>query len=73
MSDPLLRLIGVTVEDRVEYLIYGFMRAPTGVSPVRAKGDDLKGKGLYTSDEVKDKLWAHTVVETITKTETTEK
>jgi hypothetical protein len=69
MTAPLaLRFLGVTLEDCGEYLLYGFMRAPAGASRIGSKGEDLNGKGLYTSDEVREKLWAHTVEETRTKT-----
>jgi hypothetical protein len=71
MTAPLLfRLLGVTIEECGEYLLYGFMRAPAGASRIDSKGEDLNGKGLYTGDEVREKLWAHTVVETRTEAET---
>jgi hypothetical protein len=59
-----MRLLGTSAADCGDRLTYGLFRAGAGWTRVDDKGEDVGSKGLYTSEDVNQALWEHTVKET---------
>jgi hypothetical protein len=58
------RLFGTSAADCGEYLTYGLFNARAGWSRIDDKGEDIGRKALYTTEEINQALWDHSMKET---------
>ncbi|EPS95902.1 hypothetical protein FOMPIDRAFT_1062511 [Fomitopsis schrenkii] len=69
-AKPLIYLVGMSMEDSGEYMLYALLNGEAGAQRRGEHGDDLGTEGYYGGDEARERVWGHTteVIESILAT-----
>ena len=49
------------MEDSGEYMLYALLNGGAGAQRKGERGDDLGSEGYYGGDEVRERVWTHTM------------
>lgn len=66
-AKPIVCLVGTSMENSGEYMLYALLNGEAGARRKGERGDDLGSEGYHGGDEVRERVWAHTteVIESI--------